>query len=231
MIEPKPYPSTDSAEQDAKVVFESLIDRNIVKTDIRTRDKYPNFDGTIELVDEGQVPIGKCDVQLRSIPAGRTSCVCESSLVAYSTRSTLPMLLICVDSTNKCACWKHIHAAMPEFKGKETQKSFTIHFSTASDCIDQTGTYIQKWIEITHDYQERMAQYPMMRSQVANKLELKGIDATDREFFQRYIDTVNGLFDNDFIAVKQLIFPGAWKLGVGIISSDQSPMPPCQGAP
>jgi len=221
MIQPKPYPPTDSAEQDAKVVFENLIDRNIVKADIRTRDKYPNIDGTIELVDEHQLPIGKFDIQLRSIPEGQTSYVCETSLVAYSTSSTLPVLLICVDSANKYAYWKHINAAMPEFKGKETQKSFTIHFSAASDGIDQTGTYIQKWIEITRDYQERIAQYPMMRSQVANKLELKGIDATDRELFQRYIDTVNGLFDREFITVKELLFPGTWKLGVGIISSDQ----------
>ena len=110
---------------------------------------------------------------------------------------------------------------MPEFKGKETQKSFTIHFSTASDSVDQTETYIQKWIEIIRDYQERIAQYPMMRSQVANKLELKGIEATDLELFQRYIDTVNGLFDKEFITVKELLFPGAFKLGVGVISSDQ----------
>lgn len=220
-MRPKPYPPTDSAEHDAKAVFENVIDRSIVKADIRTRDKYPNIDGTIELVDEYQVPIGKFDIQLRSIPKDQTSYLCETSLVAYSTSSTLPVLLICVDSANKYAYWKHINAAMPEFKSKETQKGFTIHFSTASDGIDQTGTYIQKWIEITRDYQERIAQYPMVSSQVANKLELKGIDAGDRELFQRYVDTVNGLFDRDFVAVKELRFPGTWKLGVGILSSDQ----------
>jgi hypothetical protein len=222
MIQPKPYPPTDSAEQNAKVVFENLVDRSIVKADIRTRDKYPNIDGTIELVDERQAPIGKFDIQLRSIPKGQTSYPCETSLVAYSTSSTLPVLLICVDSANEYAYWKHINAAMPEFKGKETQKSFTIHFLAASDGIDQTGTYIQKWIEITRDYQERIALYPMMSSQVANKLELKAIDPKDRELFQRYIDTVNGLLDREFVVIKELLFPGTWKLGVGIVSSDQS---------
>jgi len=221
MIQPKPYPPTDSAEQNAKLVFENLIDRNIVKTDIRVRDKYPNVDGTAELVDERQLPIGKLDIQLRTIPKGQTSYSCNTSLVAYSTSSTLPVILICVDSTNNRAYWKHVHASMPEVIGKENQQTFVIHFVAESDIIDQNGAYIQKWIEIARDYQERIAKYPTLRSELANKVDLKGVEPTDLELFQRYIDTVNRLLDNDFITVKRLLFPGVWKLGVTIISSVQ----------
>ena len=221
MIEPKPYPPTDSAEQDSKTVLESLIDSRLVKTDIRTRDKYPNIDGTIELVNENGVPIGKFDVQLRSVPKGQLSFGCETTLVSYSKVSTLPVLLICVDSEDKCAYWKHINPHMPEFNNKETQKSFTIYFSQASDNIDQNGIYIHNWIEIARDYQKCIEQYPIVHSELARKLALEAIEPRERELFQRFIDTINNLLDNDFIVFKELIFPGVWKLGVGIISSDQ----------
>jgi len=220
-MEPKSYPQTDSAEQDSKAVLESLIDSQFVKLYIETRSTHPNIDGTIELVNENRVPIGKLDIQLRSIPKGQTSFSCETSLAAYSKVSTLPVLLICVDSKNNCVYWKHIKPDMPELRGKEEQKSFTIYFSQASDNIDQAGIYINKWIEIVRNYQKCIEQYPIVGSELAKKLDLKDIEPAERELFQRFIDTINNLLDNDFIAVKELIFPGVWKLGVGIISSDQ----------
>ena len=52
MIEPAPYSTTDAAEQNAVITFESLVDSRFVKAEIRTRDKYPNVDGIVEIVDE-----------------------------------------------------------------------------------------------------------------------------------------------------------------------------------
>lgn len=219
-MRPRPYPPTDPAEQAAVTVFKSLIDNRYVKADVRTRDKYPNIDGTIELVDEDGIPLGKLDVQIRAIGVEKTKYSCPVSLVAYSTRSTLAVLLICVDASNKRAFWRHISPAMPEFK--DNQQSFTIDFSLVSDLIDPTGNYIQRWTQIALDYQDRISKFPILDKEVANKLKLQGVEASDRELFQRFIDTVNNLLDNDFIAVKEILYPGGWKLGVGIVSSDQS---------
>ena len=222
MIEPKSYPSTDSQEQDARTVLETLLDSRFEKIDIRTRDKVPNIDGTIELVNEKIKPIGKFDIQLRSIPKGQTSHSCETTLVAYSkTATTLPVLLICVDSQNKLAYWKHINQYMPEFKDKETQQSFVIHFSKESDIIDISRVYRYKWIEIASYYQECIAKYPSISARDIEKIGLETIEPSEREIFQRFIETINNLLDNDFIVIKEIVFPGVWKLGVGIISSDQ----------
>jgi hypothetical protein len=87
-IDPRPYSLTDPAEQESKTVLESLLDHHFVKTDIRTRDKIPNIDGTIELVDKDQIPIGKFEVQLRTIGKNETKYSCPSSLVSYSKKST-----------------------------------------------------------------------------------------------------------------------------------------------
>ncbi len=219
MVEPKPYPPTDSAEQETVATLQSLIDSRFVKTDIRTRDKYPNIDGTFELVDEQQVPLGKIEIQVRKIGNEEKKISCPASLVGYSKVSTLPVILIGVDTSTKRAFWKQITPMMPEVK--ENQNSFTLHFSKSSDAIDDKGTYIQRWIGIIHDYQERISMFPILSAEVANKLTLEVIEPQDREMFQRFIDTINNMLDNDFIAIKELLFLDVWKLGVGLISSDQ----------
>lgn len=218
MVKPSPYSITDSAEQDAVNTLKSLLDSRFIKDDIRSRDKYPNIDGSLELVDEDQVPYGKIDVQVRKLKTGATKYSCETSLVAYSSVSTLPVILICVDTVNKIAFWRQLSPLMPEYK--KGQRSFTIYFTEAADAIDLSGTYIQKWAEIVKDYQERIGKFPALSSEVASKLNLNGVEPQDIKLFQEFIDVVNSLLDNDFPAFKELLFPNVWKLGVGIFSTN-----------
>ncbi len=218
-MEPKPFSPTDAAEQEAIAVFLNLIDHQYIRPDIRQRDTYPNTDGTVAIVNEKNVPVAQLEVQIRKIPINQTKYSCPSSLVAHSDKSTtLPVILICVDTANECAYWKHISPLMQEFKPK--QKGFTIHFSKVSDSIDSTGIYIQKWRELFKDYKERVNKAPTITAQIANQLELTGISRADKRYFQTFVDTINRLLDADFITVKNILYPGVWKLGVGIVSSD-----------
>lgn len=209
-----PYPETDAAEQDAVNTFRQLIDTKRVKEDIRTRDKYPNSDGTVELVDEQLLSLGKFEVQIRKIPKGATQYSCPASLVDYSTVSILPVVLVCADVDGGRAFWKAISPTMPEIK--ENQKTFTVRFDPASDGIDARGIYIQRWLEIVEEYRRRIAQYPVLRQEVADKLTVDSVSVRDKVFFQRYIGRINQLLDGDFVAVKEIMFPDVWKLGVGI---------------
>jgi hypothetical protein len=220
-MQPKQYPANDYLEQKAKTVLESLVDGHFVKLDIKTRDKAPNVDGTIELVNAQTIPLGKFDVQLKAIPKGYTSYSCSTSLPAYSKVSILPCLLICVDIENECAYWKHITQFMPELKGKEVQETFTIHFIKGSDEIDQSRVYIRKWLEIVNTYQLCVEQYPSFGEADIKKLEPLSIEKDELLLFQKFIDTVNNLLDNDFAIIKDILFPGIWKLGVGIIDSSK----------
>ncbi len=219
MTRAKPYPKTDAAEQDAVNILLGLIDARFVKADIRTRDKYPNVDGTLELVGEDQVPLGKFEVQIRKVAACQNRYSCPETLVAYSRVSTLPVVLICVDTSTRRAHWKQISPLMPE--RKEGQRSFTIHFDEAADSIDKRVTYFQKWLQIVRDYQERIAKYPCLKREVINRLTLTDIPRQDRVVFQRFIDTVNKLLDTDFIAVKEILFADVWKLGLGVFPSSE----------
>jgi hypothetical protein len=126
-MNPAPYPNKNTEELEAISTLESLLDLNLVKPDIRCLDTTPNTDGTIELVDEGQRPLGRIQVQVKKIPSGQVSYQCPIELVAYSERITLPFMLICVDVANKRAYFYHLHRSMmPQLPA--AQKSFVIKF-------------------------------------------------------------------------------------------------------
>jgi hypothetical protein len=139
-------------------------------------------------------------------------------LVAYSEQVTLlPVLLICADPDTKRVFWKHISREMPEFKSD--QATFTVKFDPAVDAIDTTNTYVRRWTELVAGYQQRRSAYPHLKQQLAEGLGLQSLAAPDVRYFQEFIDSVNDLFDRDFKALKNLYFPGAWKLGVGVYSA------------
>ena len=80
-----------------------MLNLKLIKPDLRKRDKFPNNDGLVELVTEDQTPIGKIDVQIRKIRSSELKSRCDSSLVAYSQITTLPVLFIGVDTESKRA--------------------------------------------------------------------------------------------------------------------------------
>jgi len=212
------YPNTDASEQATIAVLYGLIDHQRIKPDIKLRDKYPNTDGYIEVTAPDGVPLGKVEVQIRKIPKGATKYQCPTSLVAYSEVSTLPILLLCIDTVNQVVYWRHIHRQMPEYK--PGQSSFVVHFGD-SDTIDNEGRYISRWLGIIQDYQRRIGSFPVLSEKVANFLDLEGIPQDEVLYFQRYIDTLNRLLDVEFSSVKRVLYADVWKFGVGVISSDE----------
>jgi hypothetical protein len=214
MTKPSPYPPTDSAENRVVAIFLHKIDNTRIKADIKTRDKYPNIDGTVEIVDDDNTPLGKLDIQVRKIPNGAHKYSCPSSLVAYSDVSTLPVVLVCIDESNEAIYWRAISSSMPEYKAD--QDSFTITFDPAVDQVDSTNLYIAKWTELVLDYQERITRYPSLKEKVEDEFGLATVNTSDIISFQQLADALNNLLDTDLIAFKRVLFPGTWKLGVGI---------------
>lgn len=51
-IRPTSYSSTDEDEVLAIQIFEQSLDCSLVKSDIKKRDKTPNVDGYLEIVDK-----------------------------------------------------------------------------------------------------------------------------------------------------------------------------------
>lgn len=194
----------------------SLLDTRRVRADLRERDKFPNTDGYIALVDNGGRPQGKIEVQIKTLGAGSVSCRCPSSLVAYSKEgTTLPMILVGVDPSMSRAYWTQVSEVMPGYQN--TQQTFTAHFTEALDAIDRTESCpcYHRWLELVKEYQERIDRYRLLAPDSSQRGTAASLTKSHWDALQRYVDTLNRLLDDDFIVVKKLLFPGVWKFGVG----------------
>ena len=217
-IRPKRYPANDAAEADTITVLRGLVDPKIVKLHIEERDKVPNTDGWIEIVDEeGNFPLGKVEVQLKKLPDGERNFSCELAYVAYAMTTTNPMLLLCVDTDAKVAYWKHLTDSL--LTGKESQKTVTINF-TDDDLIDSGNIYLNKWLTIITDYQKRISNYLDLEGELTRvKQKGKPLDSMKQEDIlavQAFIDEINRLMDYRFQVIKKLLFPWLWKFKIVI---------------
>lgn len=219
---PAPYSKTDEQEILAIDTFKRLVDHKQVKLDVKERDKYPNIDGYIELVDENLVPIGKLEVQIRKLPdsSGTNRKIqCPTSLVAYSEEATCnPVLLIGVNVEQNKAYWVHITKDIIKLKNGNTQKSKVVSFP-ASNIIDGKNTkYIAEWRNITESYKTKMQGYNEIKESY-EKLRVHanpvlGVDKKDFQDIHIFLDEINDLLENKFSIVKKRYYPTAWKIGL-----------------
>lgn len=214
--EPAGYPQTDTSEFRAVTIFTDQIDASLVKADVETRDKRPNTDGTLTLVNERVKPIGKFEVQIKAIPSGKFSYSCPSELVGYSNICLIPVLLVCVDIENRKVYWKHIHQGMPEFKAG--QKTFTVHFDEMTEVIDKSHQYIQMWKVILQRYQTLFKGAQVLQTEILKELSLTGIPDELVSGFQIYIETINSILDTEFKVLKPILFANVWKFGVAVFA-------------
>jgi hypothetical protein len=212
-VEPAAYASSDDREVQAVYIFQSAINPTFIKEDIKKRDKVPNQDGPIEIMNGNQTIIGKIESQIKALPKGERKISIEVKYLAYSERTTLPFIFIGVDIENKKAFWKRLHPNMPEYK--KGNNSFTIHFDENTDAIDSTELYIQKWLELSYDYQNKISIFPELEQEISN-FTLNNISKEDRVFAQVLVDSMNNLLDNELKIVKDISFHGIWKLGLGL---------------
>src|ERR1035437_4808926 len=216
-MEPSPYPGHTTEELEAINIFEGLIIRRSVVPHISRLDKIPNTDGHLEILDDQQRPLAKLEVQVKKIPDGDTSYSCPVELVAYSQRISLPFLLVCVDTTNRKAYFKHFHSRMPEMK--VGQQTFTIHFDPKVNAVSPDSQFVNQWLELSREYNNRVADYPRL-NQIVNQLDPSHISKQDKIYFQEFIEHINRFLDYDLAIIKDRCFKGVWKLGVAVYSAD-----------
>lgn len=218
MARPASYPMHDGAEKRAVTLVKSLLDLDLVKPNFAEGDKFPNVDGFLELVRKDgtmEIPTAKLDVQIKTLEAGALKFQCPASLVSYAeTVTTLPVLLICADSVNARAFWKHVHRGMREFK--EGQDSFVVKFDPSVDAIDQRKVYLAQWQQLADERIASMAGHAVLKDEVRTKLGLDRLSPESVVLLQRFLDRVNSLLDGDLAGIKALDFPNIWKLGIAV---------------
>lgn len=213
-FKPASYSPTDVAENSAVDHLRSILDPKLAKHYIQTRDKVPNTDGFIELVQE-ETPIGKIEIQVKSIPNGTTSFQCPTSLYAYAAKATtLPVILIAVDTSTRKAFWRQIK--LEDISGREQQQTVTVHFNEPEDLIDASNRHIGQWRSIIAEYQERIENYTKLKAAAGEMADASSISSDVVTRLQVFTDELNHLLDHDYPYIKRLKFPGIWKIGIGL---------------
>ncbi|TGN13315.1 DUF4365 domain-containing protein [Leptospira bandrabouensis] len=213
---PSPYAQTDFQEDESIHIFKSSIDRKRIKTDIKSRDKYPNFDGYIEVVDDDQCSIGKFELQVKTIKNSTGTFYCKPELINYSEITTLPILLILVKIDQKKTYWKHLIRENAILTEEEKSYKFII---TDEDLIQENKNYIFDWITILNDYQQRILNYKSIESMIVfNEFTTPPINTNKEqiEFYQLFVDQLNNGIERTFPFLKKYKFTDVWKLGVAI---------------
>lgn len=222
-LRPAPYSNTDEPETLAVDIFEKLLDHEKVKADIKKRDKYPNIDGYIELVDEKRIPIGKLEVQIRKLPDNYTSIPkiqCELSLFSYSEAVTCnPVLLIGVDTTQKKAYWVHIDINLiSELVKEKDQKTKIISFPNKNIIDGEDTQYIEEWKNLVNNYKIRIQEYDKLKDSYImlskNANPALGIAKAEFQSVHIFLDEINRLLDGKFSLIKKRFYPNAWKIGL-----------------
>jgi len=214
-----PYSHTDEQETLAIDTFRHLIDHEKVKLDIKERDKYPNIDGYVELVDEFRVPIGKLEVQIKKLSHDEQKIQCPVSLFSYSETTCNPVLLIGVDIKQKKAYWVHVKKDLiSESIAVSNQKTKVISFPVNNILDGKDTKYIMEWKKIAESYQIKIQEFSKLEDAYLKLSESSnpalGIDRKDFRDIHIFLDEINTLLDGKFSIVKKIFYPNAWKVGL-----------------
>ncbi len=222
---PACYSPTDELETEAVDILKRLLDHKYVKADIRERDKGPNIDGYLELVDEESYPYGKLEVQVKRMPEGnidRPRHLLPISLIEYAKGVTNnPILFISVDCCNSVAYWHEVspEALSPYSEKIRTNKdTFTLIFPRENRIDSQASEYVQAWKEIHLNRKTKLFQNDELRKQIAELRErshpLLGETCPEFVHLHSFIDEVNRLIETEFPVIKRARFDNCWKLGI-----------------
>lgn len=212
-------------ESKAILIFKNQINIEYVDaSDIRENDKVADSDGFINIFDKESFSVGKLEVQVKGRSNLKNSIQFSNRLLEYSKEISTPFLLIIVDIDKQIVYWEHISKEkIPNERVNITGKK-NLSFDLLQMERIADDTYIQKWLDIAKEYQERIQKYPQIKKDFEEliKTTTKKIPLPHDTiiFFQQYIDKVNSLLENNFYFIKEILFKNTWKIGVAVLHSE-----------
>jgi hypothetical protein len=205
-------------------------------------DKVPNFDGTLDVLDEHGRSFGQILVQLKTLPQNRSTnpgYSCDEHFIEACGSNLLPCLLIVVDIVGKKAYWRHIDdQTVNEFYGDRTGKTYTIKCPVEHCIGGEDESYIQSWTKIVHERRSRILNYDKLSrrlldverrlSDLLNDLH-PAADLDEQTIFelQLFLDEYNGVLERDFKGARDAMFFEYWKIGIVVVQCDPTHLSYC----
>ncbi|RYG48536.1 MAG: DUF4365 domain-containing protein [Chitinophagaceae bacterium] len=229
---PAPYPKTSPTELQSKITFESLLSTVYVKPDLRVMDKYPNTDGHIELTDQHQHPIGKIEVQLKTLADDdliTPKYQCAKHFLKYCSDSVLPVILVAVNNAQKKAFWLSVDEdVIIDANQRITGESVSIKIPY-ENCLDgQNHAYLAAWEKLIRAAQTKVKGYNgLLQEKGLLETKLKHLEEGLRPStlspealteIHIFLNHYNTILDTEFAVMKQTLYARYWKIGIGIAS-------------
>ena len=143
----KKYPSSDKPEHEAIDVLNYLLDERI-KSHLDSRDKTPNHDGWLELINEKNEPMGRINVQVKKLPEKHTDNPkkqIKTKNLAYCFVSNDPFVLILVDVRDEVGYWAYISKQWYRTEKLTEQKSKIVYPGENKPITETDTEYINTW--------------------------------------------------------------------------------------
>jgi len=228
--------NTDIREQSSVAFIEDLLRGTSAKTHLTVNDKTADIDGTIDLLDSESRVIGKITVQVKTVEPSdekKFRYPCPTSLFGYAQRiASESVLLLAVDHTSKIVLWKHLSQSLiQQNQDKCNQKTITLHFDenerlsdgNITATIDFWKTIFQSGINSFLNYSRLSEENEKFRKQIL-ALDSPVINLSKKYItqVQVFIDSYNKLLDNEFLFIKNAMFPNCWKRGIGLHTFEEN---------
>lgn len=230
---PAPYPKNSTAEIESRNILLYLLDSSYIKGDIRVLDKVPNVDGTLDFTDEDNRPVGKFEIQLKTLDKKYSASpryACESPFIAYCKQAMLPVFLVVVDQSASKAYWRHIDIkVVNEVSMNIRGDSYTLSIPVENVIDKANKDYLIAWRKIIEEERDKSINYGLLKYE--NKIleeKLREIDSKLNrpsnlpiyllKQLHQFMDNFNQILDFEFPTIKQILYPNFWKIGIGIVN-------------
>ena len=228
---PASFPSRNSEEMNSVFTLGYLLDTKLLKPEFNCLDKFPNIDGYITIVNERDGPIGKIEVQIKTLPDNSINTPkfqCSKDFLSYCESAPLPVILIIVNKNFRRAFWLHIDRNFLnglKIKGD----SVILKFPLTNVISTEERKYIEDWKLIVGEHVRRLVYFPLLETK-HKELEEKydylksfpkpvhNLPPEGLAQLQAFIDTYNNLVMDKFPILKDLYYSEFWKIGIGYSS-------------
>lgn len=232
------YSPTDRAEDRSVRALENLLDDNLLKTLFNKNSTIPNTDGVLQILENSKTwnPIAIFDVQIKTLTEAdlkRNGYNASRELLNYAKDvATNPVLLFVVSADKKLSLWIHLDKKLAKEKIEEmTGDSITVRFPENNKISEASGKeYINEWIEIhaksikaiqLFDEREEELEKSRAAAAIINKTGTAISIQGDGKKLQEFSDTLNDLYNREFLSIKDIFYRDAWKIGLGIFDCSQ----------
>lgn len=230
----KPYPVNSDIELRSRNTAQDLLNSTFVRGDIRALDKYPNFDGVLELTDSKGVPLGQINVQVKTLSvrsASNPGYSCDESFMAACEGSLLPVILLVVNNENRKVYWRHIDSqCMIQFLQQKVGHTYYVK-TPLENCIDgENDAYISIWEKIISIRKQKIWGYDPLNNKLKERerqideflgglLPADNLDPIIITELQVFLDQVNFVLERQFPGIREILYQKYWKIGIALASS------------